>query len=96
MSGTSLLLDTNVAIDFLAGEEGAVIVDDVRRAGGNKGWDARSGQIVDMVKEGIIDPAKVVRSGLQHAASIAAMILTTETLITDLKDEKSAAAGADL
>ncbi|MCA9317593.1 MAG: hypothetical protein KDB73_19065, partial [Planctomycetes bacterium] len=53
-------------------------------------------QIVDMVKEGIIDPAKVVRSGLQHAASIAAMILTTETLITDLKDEKSAAAGADL
>ncbi|MCB9824973.1 MAG: chaperonin GroEL [Planctomycetota bacterium] len=79
-----------------AGEEGAVIVDDVRRAGGNKGWDARSGQIVDMVKEGIIDPAKVVRSGLQHAASIAAMILTTETLITDLKDEKSAAAGADL
>jgi chaperonin GroEL len=79
-----------------AGEEGSVIVDDVRQAGGNKGWDARTGTIVDMVKEGIIDPAKVVRSGLQHAASIAAMILTTETLITDLKDEAKPSLGASV
>ena len=76
------------------GEEGAVVVDEVQRAGGAKGWDARAQKIVDMIKEGIIDPAKVVRSGLQHAASIAAMILTTETLITDLKDVDAPADGA--
>ena len=62
----------------------------------NTGYDALAGEYVDMFKAGIIDPAKVVRSGLQNAASIASMILTTETLITDLKDEDSAADGAEL
>ncbi len=80
-----------------AGEEGAVIVDEVRNAKGkNRGWDARGGAFVDMYEAGIIDPAKVIRSGLQNAASIAGMILTTETLITDLKDESKPADGAEL
>ncbi len=86
-----------------AGEEGSVVVDEVRAAGkegGGKegkadwGWDAREGKYRDMVEAGIIDPAKVVRSALQNAASIAATMLTTETLITELKDGKKAAAGA--
>ena len=79
-----------------AGEEGSVIVDEVLHAAGAKGWDAKAGAFVDLFKAGIIDPAKVVRSGLQNAASIAGMILTTETLITDLKDADEAADGAEL
>ena len=80
-----------------AGEEGAVIVDDILASSSvSRGWDAKGHAYVDMYKAGIIDPAKVVRSGLQNAASIASMILTTETLITDLKDEDEAADGAEL
>ncbi len=79
-----------------AGEEGSVIVDEVRNAKGARGWDAKERAFVDLFQAGIIDPAKVVRAALQHAASIAGMILTTETLITDLKDEKKAAEGAHL
>ncbi len=80
-----------------AGEEGSVIIDEVQRAKSpSAGWDAKNRKFTNMVDAGILDPAKVVRAGLQHAASIAAMILTTETLITDLKDEKSAAEGAEL
>ncbi|MDJ0975810.1 MAG: chaperonin GroEL [Planctomycetota bacterium] len=79
-----------------AGEEGAVIVDEVKSGALSRGWDGKKGAFTDMFKAGIIDPAKVVRSGLQNAASIAGMILTTETMITDLKDEDSAADGAEL
>ncbi len=80
-----------------AGEEGSVIVDEVCNAkSAARGWDAKEREFVNMYDAGIIDPAKVVRAGLQNAASIAGMILTTETLITDLKDEKSAADGAEL
>jgi chaperonin GroEL len=82
-----------------AGEEGSVIVDETRQGaashGADYGWDAKERTFVDMMKAGIIDPAKVVRSALQNAASIAGMMLTTETLITDLKDRKKAAAGAE-
>ena len=77
------------------GEEGSVIVDEVIHAKGAKGWDAKACEFTDLMKAGIIDPAKVVRSGLQNAASIAGMILTTETLITDMKDDE-AADGAEL
>jgi len=78
-----------------AGEEGSVIVDEVRSAKTlGRGWDAKERTFVNMFDAGIIDPAKVVRAGLQNAASIAGMILTTETLITDLKDEKKPADGA--
>ncbi|MDJ0521525.1 MAG: chaperonin GroEL [Planctomycetota bacterium] len=78
-----------------AGEEGSVIVDEVRHAKAlGRGWDAKEREFVNMFDAGIIDPAKVVRAGLQNAASIAGMILTTETLITDLKDEDEPADGA--
>ena len=80
-----------------AGEEGAVIIDEVRNAkSAARGWDAKERVFVDMYAAGIIDPAKVVRAALQHAASIAGMILTTETLITELKDEKKIADGAEV
>ncbi len=78
-----------------AGLDGAVIIDAVRRthqdAGKrNFGFDVMSGEYVDMLNSGIIDPAKVTRGALQNAASIAAMILTTEALITDLPEKKAA------
>ncbi len=81
------------------GRDGSVVVEGVRRAQkeqGNKsiGYNVVTDQYVDMVEAGIIDPAKVTRSALQNATSIAAMILTTEALITDLPEkEKAAPAG---
>lgn len=75
-----------------AGFESSVIVNKVRAESGNLGFDAKNGEIVDMMQAGIIDPAKVVRSALQHAASIAGMLLTTEALITDIPEEKKEAA----
>jgi chaperonin GroEL len=77
-----------------AGEEGSVIVDEVRASKGAKGWDAKERAFKDLFQAGILDPAKVVRAALQNAASIAGLILTTETLITDLKEEKKPAEGA--
>ncbi len=76
------------------GVEGSVVLDDVRAAQGDRGFDAKEGKMVSMYDAGIIDPVKVVRCALQNAASIAGLMLTTETLITDLKDEKRPAAGA--
>ena len=81
-----------------AGQDGAVVVENVRRAqdaAGNPriGYNVMSETYVDMVKEGIIDPAKVTRGGLENAASIAAMILTTEALITDIPEKEKAPAG---
>ncbi|NLY11339.1 MAG: chaperonin GroEL [Firmicutes bacterium] len=70
-----------------AGEEGAIVVEKVKAAEFGIGYDAVSGEYVNMVEKGIIDPAKVTRSALQNAASIAAMLLTTEALIAD-KPEK--------
>jgi chaperonin GroEL len=74
-----------------AGKEGAIIIEEVRRRGGLIGYNVLSEQYEDMVQSGIIDPAKVTRSAVQNAASIAAMILTTEALITDVPEPKSAA-----
>ena len=71
-----------------AGLEGSVVVEEVKKAGKGKGFNALTGQFEDMIKAGIVDPAKVVRSALQNAASIAAMVLTTETLVAD-KPEKN-------
>ncbi|MBP3690317.1 MAG: chaperonin GroEL [Schwartzia sp.] len=73
-----------------AGLEGSVVVEEVKKAGKGKGFNALTGEYEDMIKAGIVDPAKVVRSALQNAASIAAMILTTETLVAD-KPEKAPA-----
>ncbi len=79
-----------------AGEEGAVIVNRVREnKDENFGYNADSGEFGDMIKAGVIDPAKVTRLALQNAASIAGLMLTTEALIADIKEEtKGAAAGA--
>ena len=78
-----------------AGHEGAVVVGRIRESkDDNFGFDAESGDYGDMVKAGIIDPAKVTRLALQNAASIAGLMLTTEALIAELKeDEKKAPAG---
>jgi chaperonin GroL len=74
-----------------AGYEASVIVNRVRAESGNYGFDAKQGEFVDMIKVGIIDPAKVVRSALQNAASIAGLLLTTEALIADIPEDKKEA-----
>ena len=66
-----------------AGCEGSVVVEAVKKSGNGVGFNALSNEYVDMIKAGIVDPAKVTRSALQNAASIAAMVLTTETLVAD-------------
>jgi chaperonin GroEL len=78
-----------------AGQDGAVIIEAVRRKAKeeknkNIGFDVLTGEYVDMIKEGIIDPAKVTRGALENAASIASMILTTEALITDVPEKERA------
>src|ERR1700730_4770613 len=74
-----------------AGLEGSIVVEKVKSSkDASYGFDAESNQYVDMVKAGIIDPTKVQRVALQHAASIASLLLTTEALITDNPEEKSA------
>ena len=78
-----------------AGLEGSVVVDSVKKAGDGVGVNALENTYVDMIGAGIVDPAKVTRSALQNAASIAAMVLTTETLVTDKPEpEAPAPAGA--
>jgi chaperonin GroEL len=72
------------------GIDGSVVVDEVSQKPTNTGYDANAGKYVDMVKAGIIDPVKVVRSALSNAASIAGLMLTTEALVTTLdKDDKA-------
>jgi len=75
-----------------AGAEGSVVVEEVKKRGTGKGYDAAKGEYADMVERGIIDPLKVTRSALENAASIATMILTTETLITEIPEKEKAAA----
>ena len=76
-----------------AGLEGSVVVENVKKAGTGIGFNALKNEYVDMLQAGIVDPAKVTRSALQNAASIASMVLTTETLVAD-KPEKEAPAPA--
>ena len=79
-----------------AGLEGGVVAEKVRNLSGGEGLNAATGEYEDLVKAGVIDPAKVTRSALQNAASIAALFLTTEAVVAD-KPEKAAPAmpGAD-
>ncbi|MFE9597316.1 chaperonin GroEL [Streptomyces hokutonensis] len=77
-----------------AGLEGGVVVEKVRNLTPGHGLNAATGEYVDLVKEGIIDPAKVTRSALQNAASIAALFLTTEAVIADKPEKAGAGAGA--
>ena len=76
-----------------AGEEGSVIVDKVKKAKGNEGYNVATGAYEDLVKAGIVDPKKVTRSALQNAASIAGLLLTTEAIITDLPEKDKPAPG---
>jgi chaperonin GroEL len=79
-----------------AGLEGSVVVNDVRKASKGQGLDAASGEIVDLVKAGIIDPAMVTRSALQNAASIAKNILTTEAIVAEMPEKESAGGGGGM
>jgi chaperonin GroEL len=77
-----------------AGFEGAVVIGKIRESKDeNFGFNADTGEYGDMVKMGVIDPAKVTRLALQNAASIAGLMLTTEALVAEIKEEKAAAAG---
>jgi chaperonin GroEL len=77
-----------------AGLEGGVVAEKVRNLPAGEGLDAAAGEYKDLVKAGIIDPAKVTRSALQNAASIAALFLTTEAVIADKPEKEKAGAGA--
>ncbi len=74
-----------------AGKDGAVVVDTVKRSKKGTGYDAEADEFGDMIQKGIIDPTKVVRSSLQNAASIAGMILITESLVADIPEKEKAA-----
>ena len=79
------------------GIDGSVVADEVSRKPTNHGYDANAGEYVDMYKAGVIDPAKVVKTALVNAASIAGLILTTEALVTNLdakEQDKQPVAGS--
>ena len=77
-----------------AGLEGSVIVDKVKSCEDGVGYNALTEEYVDMLSAGIVDPVKVTRSALQNAASVAAMVLTTESIVTDKPEPEKAAAPA--
>jgi chaperonin GroEL len=79
-----------------SGLEGSVVVNDVRKAKKGQGLNAATGEIVDLVKEGIIDPAMVTRSALQNAASIAKNILTTEAIVAEVPEKETAGPGGGM
>jgi chaperonin GroEL len=72
--------------------EGSIVVQKVKEAKGAFGFNAEKNQYEDMIEAGIIDPTKVTRTALQNAASIAGLMLTTEALITDIKEEEKTSA----
>ncbi len=73
-----------------AGDEPSVVINAVKNGQGNFGYNAATGEYGDMLEMGILDPAKVTRSALEHAASVAALMLTTECMITDIPEDKPA------
>ena len=75
-----------------AGKEGALIVQEVKKGKGNEGYNVATGEYVDLVKAGIVDPTKVTRSALQNAASISGLLLTTEVVISDVPEKEKAPA----
>ena len=77
-----------------AGKEGALIVQEVKKRKGNDGYNVATGDYEDLIKAGVVDPAKVTRSALQHAASISGLLLTTEALVTELPEKDKPAAPA--
>jgi len=77
-----------------AGQEGSVVVNAVRLAKGSNGYNAATDEYEDLMKAGIIDPTKVVRTALQNAASVASLLLTTDALVSDLPEKEKEGAGA--
>ena len=73
-----------------AGQEAALVIANVKKATGTNGYNVRTGEYADMFKVGIVDPAKVTRSALQNAASIAGLLLTTDCMVTDIPEKKEA------
>ena len=80
------LLSPVRAIAENAGMEGSVVVAKLQESEGNYGFNAATSEYGDMLEEGVVDPTKVVRSALQNASSIAGLLLTTETLITEIEE----------
>jgi chaperonin GroEL len=78
------------------GEEASVVVDAVRKGSGNYGYNAATGQYGDMIEMGILDPAKVTRTALQAAASVAGLMITTEAMVAELPEDKPAPAMPDM
>ena len=76
-----------------AGEEGALIVQEVKKRKGNEGYNVATGNYEDLVKAGVVDPAKVTRSAIQNASSISGLLLTTEAVVTELPEKKAPAGG---
>jgi len=75
-----------------AGQEGALIVAEIRKSKNSAyGYNVATGEFQDLIKAGVLDPAKVTRTALQNAASISGLLLTTECMITDLPEEKAPA-----
>jgi chaperonin GroEL len=105
---TSDIVDVQVGINIIkraleeplrqivtnAGAEASVIIEKVRESAGEVGYDALRGELVNMIKAGIVDPTKVVRSALQNAASVAATFLTTEVAVVDIPEKSPAPMGA--
>ena len=76
-----------------AGEEGSVVLNNVKQGEGNYGYNAATGEYADMIEAGILDPTKVARSALQNAASVAGLMITTEAMVADMPADDSAPAG---
>ena len=80
-----------------AGVEGSLVVSEVLKKDGSEGYNVATDTYEDLVKAGVVDPAKVTRSALQNAASVSGLLLTTECMITDIpEEEKPAAPGGDM
>ena len=78
-----------------AGEEGSLIVQEVKKRKSNEGYNVATGEYLDLVKAGVVDPKKVTRTALQNASSIAGLLLTTECLITEIPEPEKPASGGD-
>ena len=79
-----------------AGAEGSVVINDLKAKGGNYGFNANSEKVEDMLKAGIIDPTKVTKNALQNAASVSGLMLTTEALVSEIKEKEKPAAGGGM
>jgi len=79
-----------------AGLEGSVIINEIKEKGANFGFNANTEKVEDMLRAGIIDPAKVTKNALQNAASIAGLMLTTEALVSEIKEKDKAPAGGGM